>query len=135
MRLKQARRGLLGRPRSSDQEAACAAGARARQLSKQRLLDTLVERALDANAFTRARVMQTWAHLASASALPLGHWLCVTRLAVGAPRPHGRGARPRGHARMPVTCPGWAAAASVPQQDAGLACDACTRTSSTCCAL
>ena len=61
-----------------------APGARARQLSKQRLLDTLVERALDANAFTRARVMQTWAHLASASAVPLGHYLCVTRLAIGA---------------------------------------------------
>ena len=58
-------------------------GARARQLSKQRLLDTLVERALDANAFTRARVMQTWTHLASASAVPLGHYLCVTRLAIG----------------------------------------------------
>ena len=43
-----------------------------------------MERALDGNAFTRARVMQTWAHLASASAVPLGHYLCVTRLAIGA---------------------------------------------------
>ena len=65
-------------------------GERARQLSKQRLLDTLVERVLDANAFTRARVMQTWAHLASAGKVPIGHWLCVTRLAIGA---HGLGPR------------------------------------------
>ncbi|KAK9839654.1 hypothetical protein WJX81_003584 [Elliptochloris bilobata] len=68
---------------SAPGDDADAQGMRARQLSKQRLLDTLVERALDANAFTRARVMQTWAHLVSANALPLGHYLCVTRLAIG----------------------------------------------------
>lgn len=38
----------------------------------------------DQNAYTRARVLQTWAHLAEKMAVPLGHWVCVTQIAVGA---------------------------------------------------
>lgn len=51
--------------------------------SKQHLLDTLVERARDQNAYTRARVMQTWASLAVSRCIDMGHWLCVSELAVG----------------------------------------------------
>ena len=61
------------------------AGTRARLRSKQGLLATLVERCRDGNAYTRARTLQTWAALAEAAALPLGHWVCVTQLAAGAP--------------------------------------------------
>ena len=59
------------------------AGAAARLGAKQALLATLLERARDTNAYTRARVLQTWAHLAGAAALPLGHWVAVTELAIG----------------------------------------------------
>ena len=58
-------------------------GTHARLRSKQQLLNTLVERVRDQNAYTRARVLQTWMHLAERKALPLGHWVCVTQLAVG----------------------------------------------------
>ena len=61
------------------------AGASARLRAKQGLLATLLERARDANAYTRARVLQTWAHLAQGAAIPLGHWVAVTELAIGAP--------------------------------------------------
>lgn len=37
----------------------------------------------DQNAYTRARVLQTWMHLAEVKALDLGHWVCVTQLTVG----------------------------------------------------
>lgn len=60
------------------------AGTKARLRSKHNLLATLVERVRDSSAYTRARVLQTWGHLAEASAIPLGHWVCVTELAVGA---------------------------------------------------
>ena len=59
------------------------AGVQARLRSKQHLLDTLVDRARDVNAFTRARVLQTWTHLAERKVIPLGHWICVTGIAVG----------------------------------------------------
>lgn len=59
------------------------AGVHARLRSKHKLLATLVERVRDSNAYTRARVLQTWAHLAEVAAIPLGHWVCVTELAVG----------------------------------------------------
>ncbi len=59
-------------------------GTTARLRSKQQLLQTLVDRVRDQNAYTRARVLQTWAHLAEKMAVPLGHWLCVTQIAVGA---------------------------------------------------
>ena len=63
------------------------AGTRARLRAKQGLLATLVERCRDGNAYTRARTLQTWAALAEASAIPLGHWVCITQLAAGAPQP------------------------------------------------
>ena len=63
------------------------AGTRARLRSKQGLLATLVERCRDGNAYTRARTLQTWAALAEAAGLPLGHWVCVAQLAAGAPQP------------------------------------------------
>lgn len=59
------------------------AGTHARLRSKQQLLNTLVERVRDQNAYTRARVLQTWMYLAERKALTLGHWVCVTQLAVG----------------------------------------------------
>ena len=62
------------------------AGTRARLHSKQGLLAALVERVRDGNAYTRARTLQTWGALAEAAAIPLGHWVCVTELAVGAPQ-------------------------------------------------
>ena len=58
-------------------------GTKARLRSKHNLLAILVERVRDSNAYTRARVLQTWSHLAEASAVPLGHWVCVTELTVG----------------------------------------------------
>ena len=58
-------------------------GTAARLRSKQQLLQTLVDRVRDQNAYTRARVLQTWAHLAEKMAVPLGHWVCVTEIAVG----------------------------------------------------
>lgn len=60
------------------------AGVNARLRSKQQLLHTLVERVRDQNAYTRARVLQTWMYLAEKTAIPLGHWICVTQIAVGA---------------------------------------------------
>ena len=59
------------------------AGVNARLRSKQQLLHTLVERVRDQNAYTRARVLQTWMYLAEKTAVPLGHWICVTQIAVG----------------------------------------------------
>ncbi len=59
------------------------AGAAARLRSKQSLLDILVERVRDQSAFTRKQVMATWMDLAAVDAGPLGHWVCVTKLAIG----------------------------------------------------
>ncbi|KAK9823736.1 hypothetical protein WJX72_005030 [[Myrmecia] bisecta] len=58
-------------------------GASARLVSKGHLLQTLLERARDQNAYTRARVMQTWADLAEKSAIPISHLVLVMELAVG----------------------------------------------------
>jgi len=65
----------------------CVPGSAARLRSKQHLLDTLVERARDQNAYTRARVMQTWASLAVSRSIDMGHWLCVAELGIGSPPP------------------------------------------------
>ena len=54
----------------------------------------------DSSAYTRARVLQTWGHLAEASAIPLGHWVCVTELAVGASPSHCSGYRPAVNAEL-----------------------------------
>lgn len=51
--------------------------------TKQGFLDLLVERVHDTSAFTRARVLNTWATMAEAKAIPLSHWLIVTDLAIG----------------------------------------------------
>ena len=67
--------------------ALVSAGTAARLRSKQHLLDTLVERARDQSAYTRARVMQTWASLAASRSIDMGHWLCVTELAIGMVQP------------------------------------------------
>ena len=53
-------------------------------------MDLLVERVHDTSAFTRARVLNTWATMAEAKAIPLSHWLVVTDLAIG--RLHDKGA-------------------------------------------
>ena len=58
--------------------------------TKQGFLDLLVERVHDTSAFTRARVLNTWAIMAEAKAIPLSHWLVVTDLAIG--RLHDKGA-------------------------------------------
>ena len=78
----------LGAPSCERHHHICArAGTRARLRAKQGLLATLVERCRDGNAYTRARTLQTWAALAEASAVPLGHWVCITQLAAGATQP------------------------------------------------
>ena len=51
--------------------------------AKQGFLDLLVERVHDVSAFTRARVLQTWASMAEKKAVPLSHWLVVADLAIG----------------------------------------------------
>ena len=70
-----------GAPAADSATATGDAASLARLRTKQHLLDLLVERAYDASAFTRARVLNAWAALADRGSLPLGHWLCVTRLA------------------------------------------------------
>ena len=51
--------------------------------AKQGFLDALVERVHDVSAFTRARVLNTWAQMAEQKAIPLSHWLIVCDLAIG----------------------------------------------------
>ena len=51
--------------------------------AKQGFLDLLVERVHDVSAFTRARVLQTWAIMAEKKAIPLSHWLVVADLGIG----------------------------------------------------
>ena len=51
--------------------------------SKQALLDLLIDRARDSNAFARAQCLRTWAMLCEAEALPIGHWQLVTEMAIG----------------------------------------------------
>lgn len=59
----------------------------ARLRTKQGLLDVLVERARDQTSWTRAAVCRSWATLALESRIPMGHWLIVTELAIGAAEP------------------------------------------------
>ena len=84
------------------QAALLLSGTTARLRSKQQLLQTLVERVRDQNAYTRARVLQTWALLAEKMAVPLGHWVCVTEIAVGTAFPSGRGSFHSGFAMETV---------------------------------
>ena len=63
------------------QDLAASDAVRARLRTKQGLLALLIARARDSSAFTRARVLQTWAHLASSKCIPLGHWMCVSQIA------------------------------------------------------
>jgi condensin complex subunit 1 len=65
------------------QDNGASAQLQAHLRTKQAMLDTLLERARDVNSYTRARVLQTWAFLAEARAIPLGTYLSVTQLAVG----------------------------------------------------
>lgn len=51
--------------------------------ARARLLQTLLERTLDASAHVRRAALAAWCRLAAAGACPLGHWLAVTRAASG----------------------------------------------------
>ncbi|GBG66498.1 hypothetical protein CBR_g63081 [Chara braunii] len=51
--------------------------------SKQGLLDVLVERLRDTSAYTRGKVLQTWAYLCEENAVPLGHLNHVAELGAG----------------------------------------------------
>ena len=62
-------------------DLAASDAVRARLRTKQGLLTLLIARARDSSAFTRARVLQTWAYLASNKCIPLGHWMCVSQIA------------------------------------------------------
>lgn len=60
------------------------AGTASRLRSKQHLLDILLERIRDQSSYTRKAVLQAWAYLAEAHAIPLGHWREIPVIAVGA---------------------------------------------------
>ena len=62
--------------------------------AKQGLLDTLVLRARDISAYTRATVLRTWGSLATSESIPLGHWSLVTDMAVGDVAPASVSLRP-----------------------------------------
>ena len=62
-------------------EMAASDAVRAKLRTKQGLLTLLIARARDSSAFTRARVLQTWAFLAANKCIPLGHWTCVSEIA------------------------------------------------------
>ncbi|CAG9466088.1 unnamed protein product [Pedinophyceae sp. YPF-701] len=66
-----------------DASSASSSLVQAKLQSKQHLLATLMERVRDSSAFTRARVMQTWALLADRQAVPISHWNAVAELVVG----------------------------------------------------
>eukprot|EP00899_Mesostigma_viride_P025352 jgi/Mesvir1/6000/Mv00748-RA.2 len=67
----------------TDGPEATNANSIARLRNKQALLDLLMERARDVNAYTRTKVLQTWASLAERRAIPLGSWNAVASLACG----------------------------------------------------
>lgn len=46
-------------------------------------MDILLERARDSNAYTRSKVLQTWATLCVESAVSIGHWNLVSSVAAG----------------------------------------------------
>eukprot|EP00803_Ostreobium_quekettii_P008035 evm.model.scf_1145EXC.7 EVM.evm.TU.scf_1145EXC.7 scf_1145EXC:41536-50265(+) len=52
--------------------------------AKQQMLDRLLERFRDGNAYTRVRVISTWARLSEAKCIPIGHLREVTNRAIGA---------------------------------------------------
>lgn len=62
---------------------ASAADRELRLKAKQGFLDALVGRTHDVNAFTRARVLNTWIFLLEKEVVPIGHWNTVTELAIG----------------------------------------------------
>lgn len=47
------------------------------------MLDILLERARDQSAYTRSKVLQTWANLCEESAVSMGHWNLVASIAAG----------------------------------------------------
>jgi hypothetical protein len=47
------------------------------------MVDILLERARDSNAYTRSKVLQTWATLCVESAVSIGHWNLVSGVAAG----------------------------------------------------
>ncbi|KAJ7519949.1 hypothetical protein O6H91_20G060900 [Diphasiastrum complanatum] len=51
--------------------------------NKQAMIDVLLERARDASAYTRNRVLQTWAYLCEEHAVSIGLWNQVADLAAG----------------------------------------------------
>ena len=64
-------------------QASAPAASQLRAAAKQGFLDCLTERAHDTHAFTRARVLTTWALLSERKALPLPHIILVADVAVG----------------------------------------------------
>ena len=67
----------------ADRDRSTSEGAAPLLRAKQGFLDLLVERVHDVSAFTRARVLQTWATMAEKKAIPLSHWLVVADLGIG----------------------------------------------------
>ncbi|KAH9319750.1 hypothetical protein KI387_021519, partial [Taxus chinensis] len=51
--------------------------------SKQAMLDVLIERCRDVSAYTRSRVLQTWAELCEEHAVSMGLWNRVSEIAAG----------------------------------------------------
>jgi hypothetical protein len=47
------------------------------------MVDILLERARDQNAYTRSKVLQTWSELCEQSAVSIGHWNLVASIAAG----------------------------------------------------
>lgn len=68
---------------SKDPSVDAAGDEMARLRSKQGMVDILLERARDKSSYTRSKVLQTWAHLCVESAVSIGHWNLVARVAAG----------------------------------------------------
>lgn len=47
------------------------------------MVDILLERARDKSSYTRSKVLQTWSNLCVESAVSIGHWNLVARVAAG----------------------------------------------------
>lgn len=79
--------GIANEERGDEMQAWLCAGGQSQAnwlRAKQALLDLLTQRVRDQSAYTRARSLHTWALLADKCAIPLGHWMLVTQLAIGA---------------------------------------------------
>ncbi|KAG0630533.1 hypothetical protein M758_1G185600, partial [Ceratodon purpureus] len=68
---------------SKDPSVDAAGDEMARLRSKQGMVDILLERARDKSSYTRSKVLQTWASLCVESAVSIGHWNLVARVAAG----------------------------------------------------